>query len=735
MVAQLVRQRSNSSEELVADLSRLRAQSRGRVPFIPQLSSSDCGIACLAMALAVHGRFATLDEIQSGIGGARGTDAGSLLRAARVLGLRGRGVQIDLPDLRLLPRGTILHWRFKHFVVLERVRGQAVDIVDPSVGRRRLTMASFERYFTGVAIVFEPTEEFVRGGRPPSVSWWHQLSNVTAHRSLIAQILIISVVLRVIALALPLLTAVLINEVIPNAEQQPLVLLGCGAFVAVLAHGLTTLIRAHLLLSLRTRMDRRMTVSFLSKLMKLPYAYFTRKTSADLMLRVRSHNKLRDTLASSLVSGFLDGLMAIGYIGLLVFVNLPLASATAALAVLHALLILATSRRFLQLAFQDLEIQTRSNSHLLQLLAGIETVKAAGAEEHVLQQWSELYSEELALAHSKGQLTASVEALGGLLEIAGPFVLLGIGASQVMSGNMSLGAMFAAIALANGFLQPAASMVRTARQLQSIRSHVDRIAEVASAPPEQVGSLTMPRLKGRLELKDVSFRYGPDQPLILRDVTLTIEPGELLAIVGQTGSGKSTLLALLLGLYEPTEGRILYDGNDIRALNRRELRAQIGMVPQDPFIFNGTIRSNITFATPDAPMPDIVEAARLACIHDEVSRLTLGYETPIADRGATLSGGQRQRLALARALIKRPRVMILDEATSSLDVLTEARVFANLRELTATRIVVAHRLSTITSADKIVVLDQGRVVEQGGHGELTRAGGIYSTLTAGQGGA
>jgi ABC-type bacteriocin/lantibiotic exporter with double-glycine peptidase domain len=311
-----------------------------------------------------------------------------------------------------------------------------------------------------------------------------------------------------------------------------------------------------------------------------------------------------------------------------------------------------------------------------------------------------------------------------------PLLLLWLGAWQVLNGAMSLGTMLALNALAAAFLMPLASLVTNGQRVQVVGAYLERIADVLDAEPEQdlQAVQATPPLTGQIELKQVSFGYAPNAPLVLRDVSVTIEPGQKVAIVGRSGSGKSTLAKVLLGLYTPTEGAILYDGMPLQQLNYRTLRSQCGVVLQDAFLFSGSIRQNIAFNDPTLSLDHVVHAAQLAAIHDEILGMPMAYETLVAEGGSGLSGGQRQRLSLARSLAHQPTILLLDEATSHLDVVTENLVDQNLSQLACTRIVIAHRLSTVRNADLILVVENGMIMEQGTHGELLAREGHYATL-------
>ncbi len=714
-------------------LRKLGGKRGGRVPYIQQMEAADCGAASLAMVLAYHGRTVTLDEARQAAGTNRGTDAGGIMRGAEALGLRGRGVQLEIDSLHYLPPATILHWDFNHFVVLDRVGRHGVEIVDPAYGRRTIPMDRFRRHFTGVALVFEPAEGFVvtPAGRSKV---WRYLIQLLTQRDLVARVFVTSIVLRVIALALPVLTGMVVDRVVPRGDHALLFVISLGIGAVLLFQLLSSLIRSHLLIELRTRLDTKMTLGFVSHLLSLPYAYFNRRSAGDLLLRVSSNTQIRDLLTSSLLSTLLDGTLAVLYLLLLFKMSSVLALITLGAGFLQVVVVLVSRHRYAALTAQDLESQARAHSYLVQMLVGIETLKVAGAEERALEHYANLYVDELNVSLNRGRLQAVLDGLNGLLQAAAPLVLLGTGALLVIDGNLSLGTMLATSALATGFLGPLSSLTQSAMQLQQLGSYVERIDDVLSADPEQKRGtgVTPPRLSGAIELNHVSFRYGSADPLVVRDVSLTVVPGTTVAIVGRSGSGKSTLAALLLGLHKPTEGRIIYDGYDLAELDHKALRQQLGMVPQTPFVFSGSIRNNIALTDPQIAFDKIVAAARKASIDVDIRAMPMGYETLVADGGATLSGGQRQRLALARALLHDPAILLLDEATSSLDATTERAVMESLRKMRATRVIIAHRLSTIISADVIVVMDDGRVVETGRHQQLVERGGVYAALVADQ---
>ncbi|HKQ61313.1 MAG TPA: peptidase domain-containing ABC transporter, partial [Candidatus Polarisedimenticolaceae bacterium] len=698
------------------------------------MESADCGAACLAMVLGYHGRRTPLAEVRAAAGSGRGgVNLRELLDAGARFGLQGRGVQLEVEELHHLPPATILHWGFDHFVVFERLTRRGVLLVDPASGPRRLPLPRFRERFTGVALILEPGSGFAprRGGRPGLATYFARLLE---HRPLVVRAVVLSALLQLLALALPVLLGVLADRVIPLEDRGLLGLLALGLAGVVAFQGVAVLLRSYLLYYLRGLLDARLSLGFVDHLTRLPYRFFLERAPGDLLARYESNRTLRQVLTSTTLSTLLDGTMVFLYLGLLVWASPALTGLVLVLGALQVLLFLALQRRYRELMAQELEAQARSQSHLVEMLAGMESLKALGAERQSAERWSHLFVQELNVALERGRLGSISGALTAVLNVGSPLAILLFGAWRVLEGELSLGLLLGLNALAAGFLTPLSNLVATALALQEVQSHVARIEDVMSAPPEQPPGVVRPSppLAGAIALERISFRYGRNEPWVLREISLEIAPGQRVALVGRSGAGKSTLARLLVGLYAPDEGRVLYDGADLAGLELRAIRAQIGVVTQDARLFGVSVRHNLALAAPEASFEQLQTAARLAEIHDEILALPLGYDTPLTDGGAALSGGQRQRLALARALARHPAILLLDEATSDLDTLTESRITANLAGLSCTRIVIAHRLSTVFDADLIVVLEQGTLVEAGNHRELLARRGRYAALVAAQ---
>jgi HlyB family type I secretion system ABC transporter len=711
-----------------------RSRLGKKYPFVSQQSSADCGIACLVMIGQYWGHRLSLSDLSRQAQVQRsGVSLQTLATTAESVGFQARPVRASLGRLVEQSHPWIAHWQGDHYVVVYRVKGNQLLVADPAIGRQKLSLQTFQTHWSGYALLLEPTEQLktLETEAPSLKRFWGLLST---YRALIGQIVFASLLIQVFGLVAPLLTQFILDRVIVQRSLVTLNVFAIGLLLFGVWRISLTAVRQYLLDYFSNRLDLMLVSGFIRHTLLLPLTFFESRQVGDILTRVQENQKVQLFLTRQAIVVWLDALMVFVYLGLMAYYNWQLMLLVLGLLVAIALIVLIATP-FMRQVSRDVFQQTAiENSALVEILTGVETIKSAAAEQTLRWRWEDRLT-NLLNARFRGQkLSNTLQLLSGLVNTLGSTALLWYGATLVIQGSLTVGQFVAFNMLLGSVITPVLSLAQLWDELQEVVVATERLNDVFVVSPEENPHpmLILPPLQGEVRFENVTFRYGVEQERnTLQTLSFEVQAGQTVAIVGQSGSGKSTLINLLQGLYQPTSGRILIDGHDIRHVSLRSLRSQLGVVPQDCFLFSGTILENITLFRPEFTLEEIVEVAKLAEAHTFIQDLPLGYQTKVGERGTTLSGGQRQRIAIARALLGQPRLLILDEATSSLDAEAERCFRENLMRIRrhCTIFIIAHRLSTVRDADSILVLDRGILAERGTHNELMAQQGTYHHLT------
>jgi NHLM bacteriocin system ABC transporter peptidase/ATP-binding protein len=707
-----------------------------RTPTILQMEAVECGAAALAIVLAHHGRWVPLEELRVACGVSRdGSKASNVVKAARNYGLEAKGYKKEPQGLRGLPAPMIIHWNFNHFLVLEGFRKGKVFLNDPATGPRVVTEEELDQAFTGVALTFKPGPELRKGGAPPRLIGALR-RRLAGSGAALAFAVLTGLALVIPGLVVPVFSRVFVDNVLLEGRHdwvRPLLL---GMAVAGLLQGALTWLQQAYLLRLESRMAVAGASGFFWHVLRLPVEFFNQRFAGDISSRVLINSQVAQLLSRDLATSFLGAATIVFFASVMVQYDPLLTLVSAAVVSLNIAALRYVSRRRVDGNRRLLQDKGKLYGTAIGGLQIIETLKATGGEADLFTRWAGYQSKVVNARQELEQYTQVLDAVPPLLAALNTAVVLGIGGLRVMNGSLTLGGLVAFQVLVASFVAPVARLVSLGGRLQTVEGDMARLDDVLRYPAEvdaaDPGALPPPgeavKLAGHLELRNLTFGYSRLDPPLIQDFSLTLRPGARVALVGGSGSGKSTLAKLVTGLYTPWEGEILFDGLRRSEIPRSVLAGSLAAVDQSIFLFEGTVRENLTLWDATVPLPEVVAAAKDACIHDDVAARPRAYESLVEEGGANWSGGQRQRLEIARALVHRPTVLVLDEATSALDAATEQQIDESLRRRGCTCLIVAHRLSTIRDADEIIVLERGKVAQRGTHEELKSIPGPYAQL-------
>ncbi|OIP99878.1 MAG: NHLP family bacteriocin export ABC transporter peptidase/permease/ATPase subunit [Syntrophobacteraceae bacterium CG2_30_61_12] len=715
-----------------------------RVPTVLQMEPNEAGAAALAMVLGAYGRFVPMEEMRGACGVTRdGVKPEYLLRAARAYGLEAELREIPAAEALRLEPPFIAPIDFGRYVVVEGLRSGRVHLRDPETGPRVLPWKEFEQVYDGLALRFRPSPTFTTAGQPWSFSRGLG-TRLAGGRMALVYVVLAGLFLVVPGLAIPTFSKIFVDEILVGGLDRWLAPLLLAMGLTALLHGALNWLQKFYLLRLETKLALSLSARFFDHVFRLPIEFFQRRYGGEIVSRVMINDQVAQLLSRELAVTALAAVMIVFYALLMLRYDVVLTLAGIAVVTFNLFVLRLFSRRRTDLVHRLLQDQGKSLATAMTGLQMIETLKANGAESEFFSQWVGYQAKVKNAEQELGAASQALAVIPPLLTGLNNVLVLALGALRIMEGEMSVGGLVAFQSLMFSFVGPFNQLVGLGARLQELKSGIWRLDDVLAAAtdpglehPAEGGPETAPgaapeagKLSGEVELNNLTFGYNRMEPPLIDRFSLTLRPGSRVALVGRSGSGKSTVAKLVTGLYRPWSGSIRFDGRPAAEIPRAVRTHSIALVDQDIFMFEGTIRDNLTLWDQTVPAADLVQAGLDACIHEDIAERPGGYDSKVAEGCGNFSGGQRQRLEIARALVNRPAILVLDEATSALDAHTEKRVDENLRRRGLTCLIVAHRLSTIRDCDEIIVLEHGRVVERGTHETMKNAGGPYAALIA-----
>jgi len=694
-------------------VAALRFGSRRDLPVLLQTEAAECGLASLGMVACFHGHRIDLAGLRQRFTvSLKGATLAYLMQAAGRLDLAPRPLRLELAEVPRLRTPCILHWDLNHFVVLKAADARGAVIHDPASGVKRVSMAELSKHFTGIALELSPTACFRPADERRRVRIRDLMGPVVGLKRALAQIFLLALSLQAIAIVSPFYMQWAVDGAVVSADRDLLTILGLGFLMLAVIQVAITALRSWVVLYLGTTLNLQWLSNVFSHLLRLPVSFFEKRHLGDVVSRFGAVNNIQRTLTSSFVEALIDGVMAIATIAMMMVYSLSLTAVAAAAVSLYALLRWTFYEPLRRATEEHIVHTAKQQSHFLETVRGVQSIKLFGRQEERRARWLNLVVDAVNQDLATQKLGLGFRCANGLVFGIERVAIVWLGALLVLDSAFSVGMLFAFMAYKEQFSARVAGLVDKVIELRMLNLQGERLADIVLTPPErESAAMPLDDLEPSLEVRDLSFRYSDMEPFVVLNCSFSVAAGESVAIVGPSGGGKTTLLKLLLGLLAPTDGKVMAAGVDIQKLGIDRYRKFVGTVMQDDQLFAGSIADNISFFDPAPDHGEVERFARLAAVHDDIAAMPMAYNTLIGDMGAALSGGQKQRILLARALYKQPRILFLDEATSALDVQRERAVNEAIRSLRLTRIIIAHRPETIASADRVIVLQGGKVVQ------------------------
>ncbi len=679
-----------------------------RLPIILQSELAECGSACLAMVASYHGHKMSIEAIRQYLPSSlKGLSLKEIMQAATKLHLMPRALRLDLDQLCHLKCPAILHWNLDHFVVLESVNGNKVTIHDPGQGKRVLSLQEVSDNFTGVALELTPTNEFEQKSDIKKVKITELLRSVTGLKRALFQILLLSLVLQVFVLVSPFFMQITVDHVIAASDEHLLLALALGFGLLALIQMAATALRSWMILYLNSTLDVQLLANTLRHLLKLPLDYFEKRHLGDIISRFGSLRSVIALFTQGLIASIVDGIMAIATLVMMFVYSPKLAFIVLVAVLIYTVVKIVTFRLNEQYKQESIVLSAKESTNFMETVRAVQTIKLFSKESQRESMWLNQYAASLNAGIKLGKLDVILAAINQTVFPIAGVLIVWVGAQEIMASVFSIGMLYAFFSYQTQFTGKVSALIDILVEFKLAGVDLERVSDIVHAEIEQNQTDLLDtniELKGEIEVKNLSFRYAENEPYVFQNLNFTIASGETIVIVGASGCGKSTLLKVLLGLFPPTSGEVLYDKTNITQINTASLRGQIAAVMQEDCLVAGSIAENIAFSDPQMDLQRVQTVAQMAAIHNEISKMPMAYNSLVGDMGTTLSGGQKQRIFLARALYVDPKILFLDEASSHLDTHTENIINASIKEMPITRIIIAHRKETIALADRVIDL-------------------------------